>query len=121
MLFDAGGNGEDVWIENDVVGIESDLVDKDAIRAFTDADFFLIGCGLAVFIEGHHHHRRAVTHDVPRVVFENFLSLLERDRVDDALALQALQAGLENLPLRRVDHDRHLRHIRFALQQLQVA
>ena len=77
MLFDAGGNGEDVRIENDVVGIESDLVDKDAISAFADADLFLVGCGLAVFIEGHHHHCRAVTHDMTRVVFENFLPFLQ--------------------------------------------
>ena len=100
MLFDASGNGEDVWIEDDVVGIEADLVDEDAIRAFANADLFLIGRGLTVFIEGHHHHRCAVTHDMTRVVFENFLTFLERDRIDDALALQVLQTGLEDLPLR---------------------
>ena len=121
MFLDAGRDGQDVGIENDVIRIEADLVHQDAVGAFADADLLLITRGLAVFIEGHHHHRRAVAHDVAGVFPEDFLAFLERDRVHDALALQALEAGLEDLPLRGVHHDRHLRDVRLALQQLQEA
>ena len=36
VLFDAGGNGEDVGVEDDVLGRESDLVDQDAVGALAD-------------------------------------------------------------------------------------
>jgi len=42
---------------------------------------------------------------------ELLFAFLERDRVDDALALQAPQAGLEHGPLRAVDHDREARDL----------
>ena len=64
MLLDAGGDGQDVGIEDDVVRIETHLIDENPIGALADADLLLIAGGLAVFIEGHHHHRRAVAHDV---------------------------------------------------------
>jgi hypothetical protein len=35
------------------------------------------------------------------------IALLHRDGVDDALALRALEPGLDDLPLRGVDHQRH--------------
>ena len=121
VLLDAGGDGQDVGIEDDVVRVEADFIDEDAVGALADADFLLITRGLAVFIEGHHHHRRAVAHDVAGRCLKILLAFLERDRVDDALALQALQAGLEDLPLRGIHHDRHLGDIRLALQQVQEA
>ena len=46
-----------------------------------------------------------------RLVQEVGLAFLEADRVDDALALDALQPGLEHRPLRAVDHHRHARDL----------
>ena len=40
------------------------------------------------------------------MLHEGGLALLETDRVHDPLALDAFQAGFDNRPLRRVDHDR---------------
>ena len=99
VLLDAGGDGEDVGVEDDVVRIESDLIDEDAVSAFADADFLIIAGGLAVFIEGHDHHGGAVFHDVARLFPEVLLAFLERDRVDDAFSLQVLKALLEDFPL----------------------
>ena len=52
---------------------------------------------------------------------ELLFAFLQRDRVDDALALQALQPGLDHLPLRGVHHEGNLGHFGLAGQQLQEA
>ena len=108
VLLHAGGDGEDVGIEDDVFGREADLVDQDPVGALADADLVLVGRGLALLVEGHHHHGRAVLQHGRGVLAELLFAFLQRDRVDDALALQALQPGLDDLPLRGVHHERHL-------------
>ncbi len=60
VLLHAGGDGEDVGVEDDVFGRKADLVDQDPVGALADADLLLVGRGLALLVEGHHHHRRAV-------------------------------------------------------------
>ena len=117
MLLDAGGDGEDVRIENDVLGREADLIDEDAIRSLADADLVFVSRGLALLVEGHHHRGGAVLFDLRGAFFELRLAFLERDGVHDALALQALQTGLDDLPLRGIDHDGHLVHLRLGLQE----
>ena len=63
MLLDAGGDREDVRIEDDVFGRESRLPREQGVRALADRDLALDGVGLALFVEGHDDHRRAVAHD----------------------------------------------------------
>ena len=70
------------------------------VGARADLDLALDGVGLAVLVEGHHHHGGAVAAHQPRLAQELGFAFLHRDRVDDALALQALQAGLDHAPLR---------------------
>ena len=48
---------------------------------------------------------------VLRLVQEIGLAFLEADRVDDGLALHALEAGFDHRPLRAVDHHRHARDL----------
>ena len=36
MLLHAGGNGQDVRVEDDVVGVEADLLGEDAVGPRTD-------------------------------------------------------------------------------------
>ena len=60
-----------------------------------DLDLALGGVGLAPLVERHHDHRRAVAADQPGLLDERGLALLERDRVDDALALDALEPRLD--------------------------
>ncbi len=121
VLLHAGGDGEDVGIEDDVFRREPDLIDEHAIGAFADADLLVEGGSLALFIEGHHDNGSAVLQHGARIAAKLLFALLQRNGVDDALALQALQPGLDHLPLGGVHHEGDLRYFRLAAQQLQVA
>ncbi len=121
VLLHAGGDGEDVGVEDDVFGREADLVDEDSVGALADADLFFVGRGLALFVEGHHDDCRAVFQHRCGVLAELLFAFFQRDRVDDALALQALQTCLDDLPFRGVHHEGHLGDLGFAGQQLQVS
>ena len=121
MLLDAGGHGEDVGVEDDVLGREVQLVHQDAIGALADLDLTLEAVGLALLVEGHHDHRGAVATAQARVLAEFVLALLHGDGVDDGLALHALQAGLDDLPLGGVDHHRNLGDIGLGGDQVEEA
>ena len=107
VLLDAGPDGEDVRVEDDVLRLEPDDVDQEPEGPGRDRDLAVRGIGLALLVEGHHDDRCAVAPAQPGVLEERRLAFLERDRVDDAAALDALQAGLDDLPARRIEHDRH--------------
>src|SRR5690606_31029215 len=119
VLLDTGGDGEDVRVEDDVFRREAHFVDQNVVAAL--ADFLLArgGVGLARFVEGHDHHGRAVALAQPGVLLELLDAFLHRDRVDDALALDALEARLDHFPLGRVDHDRHAGDVRLAGNQIE--
>ena len=53
VLLHAGGDGEDVGIEDDVFGREADFVDEHPVGAFADANLLFEGGGLALLVEGH--------------------------------------------------------------------
>ena len=107
VLLDAGRDGENVRVEDDVLGRETGPGGEQLVRACADADLFVARRGLTLFVEGHHDGGGAVAADEPGAAQKFFLAVLERDRVYDALALQALQPLLEHAPLRRIEHDRH--------------
>jgi hypothetical protein len=111
VFLDAGGDGEDVRVEDDVLGWEAHLVHQDAVGALADLDLALVGVGLAFFVEGHHHGGRAVALDEPGLALELLHAFLHRDGVHHALALQAAQARLDHAPLGAVDHHRHTRDV----------
>ncbi len=119
VLFDAGGDGEDVRVEDDVFGREAHLVDQDVVAALADFALACSGIGLAGFVEGHHHHRGAVALAQVGVVLELLDTFLHGDGVDDALALDALEARLDHFPLGGVDHDRHAGDVRLAGDQVE--
>ena len=52
---------------------------------------------------------------------ESGFSLLDGDRVDDRLALHALQSGFDDLPFGGVDHEWNFADIRLAGAQVQKA
>ncbi len=119
VLFDAGGDGEDVGIEDDVLRGKANLLGEDAVGAPAYLDFALDGFGLTLLVEGHHHHRGAVAAHEPGILAERFFALLQADRVDDALALHALEPRLDYRPLRAVDHDRHASDLRLGGDEME--
>ena len=121
VLLDARRDGEDVRIENDVLGREANFIDEDAVGAFADADLLSECCRLAILIERHHHDGGAILEHLARVFAEQVLAAFERDGVHDALALKAFQAGLDDFPLGGVHHEGSLRDLRFAAKQLEEA
>ena len=121
VLLHARSNGEDIGIENDVFRRKLDLIDQDPVGALAKADLVFIICGLTLFVEGHHHRRGAVFQDSCRVLAEFVFPFLQRNRIYDALTLQALQACLNDLPLRGVHHNGDFGDFGLARQHLQEA
>jgi hypothetical protein len=121
VLLDAGADGEDVRVEDDVLRREAGGVHQQAVGTLADANLLGVGGGLAVLVEGHDDHGGAVAEDGAGLLEELRLALLEGDGVDDALALKAFQAGLDDLPLGGVHHDRNLGDLGLARDEVQEA
>ncbi len=119
VLFDAGGDGENVRVEDDVFRREAHLVDQDIVAALADFALACGGIGLAGFVEGHHHHCGAVALAQVGVVLELLDAFLHGNGVDDAFALDALEACLDHFPFGGVDHDRHAGDVRLAGDQVE--
>ncbi len=77
--------------------------------------------GLALLVERHDHGCGAVAAHLAGVLDEYLFALLEADRVDDRLALHALQPRLDHRPLGGVDHHRHARDVGLGGHQMQQA
>ena len=92
VLLDAGGHGEDVGIEDDVFGRKADFLGEQLIGAPADLEFARRRLGLALLVEGHHHHGGAVAADLLGVVEKGPLALFQADRIHHRLALHAFQA-----------------------------
>ena len=119
VLFDAGRDGEDVRVEDDVFRREAHLFGQNFVRAAANLNLALAGIGLTHFIEGHHHHGGPVATHQLRVVDKGIDPLFHRDGVNDAFALNALQPFFDDVPFRRVNHDRHAGDIRLTGNQVE--
>ena len=117
VLLDPGRDREDVGIENDVVRREAGALSQQPVGARADLGFALQCVGLATFVESHHDDRGAITPNESCLAEKFFLARFERDGIDDALALDAFQAGFDHAPFRAVDHDRQPGDIGFAPDQ----
>ena len=119
MFLHAGADRENVRVKNNVLRREPDLLDQQVVGAPADSRAPLKRIRLAAFVKRHHHHRRAIAADQLRLVQKLFLAFLERNGIDDALALQTFQAGLDDLPFRRVHHHRHLADVRLGRDEVE--
>ncbi len=119
VLLNAGGDGKDVGVEDDVFRRKADFVDQNVVGAFADLVLARLGVGLTRFIKGHDDDRSAVALAQAGVLLELLDAFFHGDRVDDALALDAFQAGFDDRPLRAVDHDRHARNVRLRGDQVE--
>ena len=76
VLLDAGGDREDVRIEDDVFGREADLLHQQLVAALADLDLALERIRLALLVEGHDHHGRAIGLHLARMREERLLAFL---------------------------------------------
>ena len=60
VFFYTGGDGKNIWVEDNILWSEADFVDKYVIRAFADFNLALKGIGLTFFIKGHDDRRSAI-------------------------------------------------------------
>ena len=101
------------------VGRNPDLPGQERIRPLADRHFAGDRLGLALLVEGHHDHAGAIALHGARLGQEVGFAFLQADGVDDRLALDALQAGFDDRPLRAVDHERNPRDLRLGRQIVQ--
>ena len=106
MFLDPRGDGEDIWIEDDVLGPKIQLVDENTIGARADFHLAVFRVGLALLVERHDDHRGAITAHQTRLLDKRRLAFLETDRIDDTFALDAFEPGLDHRPFGRIDHHR---------------
>src|SRR3954470_23076138 len=93
VLLEAGGDGEDVRVENDVLAGKA-VLGEQPIGALAHRDAPLERIGLAPLIERHYHHGGAVAPAWVRLPQEFGLAFLERNGVHYRLALHAFQTRL---------------------------
>ena len=107
VLLDAGGDREDVGVEDDILRREADLFGEQLVRPAADADFVVDFDGLALLVERHHDDGGAVPAAQLGAAQELRFAIFEADRVDDRFALQRLEAGFDDRPFAAVDHRGH--------------
>src|SRR5580765_2838563 len=61
VFVDSGGDGEDVWVEDDVLWRKADFLGQNPIRASANFDFSFKGIRLAFFIKRHHDNSRTIS------------------------------------------------------------
>ena len=98
MLFDAGGDGEDVGIEDDVFGRNAGIFGQEPIGARADLDLAIGRFRLALFVKRHDHDGRSVPPYQPRLAQKLRLAFLKADGIDDGLALDATEPRLDHRP-----------------------
>ena len=119
VLLDAGRDREHVRVEDDVLREEAGLLREQVVCPAEDLDLPLDALRLALLVERHHDDAGAVAADRPRLLEEALLPLLQRDGVDDALALHALEPRLERREARAVHHEREPRGLGLGRDQVQ--
>ena len=119
VLLDPRGDGQDVRVEDDVLGREADGLGEKTVGARADADLLVPRRRLALLVERHDDGGGPVAQYEPRAAQEFILAVLERDRVDDALSLKALEPGLQDAPLGGVEHHRHPAYLRLRGDQVE--
>ncbi len=121
VLFNTGGDGKDIRVEDDVFRREAHLFGENFVGSAANLNFAFAGVGLSLLVKSHHHHRGAVATQQLRVMDKGLHTLFHRDGVHDAFTLNALQPFFDNFPFRGVDHNRHAGDIRLAGNQVEEA
>ncbi len=119
VLFDTGRNGKHIRVEDNVFGQNPGLLRQELVGARADLNLALVSIGLPHFVKSHDDDGSAVIAHQTRLLEKLLLAFLQRDGVDDRLALNAFQASLDDLPFGAVDHHRHAGNIRLGGNQIE--
>ena len=119
MLFDTGGDGEDIGVENDVFRREADGIDQQIVGAFANGDLSLVSVCLSLFVECHDDDGRTIPAAQFRLSEKFGFTGFQRNGIDDGFALEAFQASLDHFPFGRIQHDRNSCDFRFRCDQVQ--
>ncbi len=106
VFFDAGRDGQNIRIEDDVFGRKTDFIDQQIVGSFADTNFVVFVGGLSLFVERHHDGRGTILANQAGATEERFFAIFQRDRVDDRFALRVAKARFDDFPLAAVDHHR---------------
>src|SRR5689334_19910003 len=98
VLFDASRDCEDIWIKDDVLRRKTDLLRENPVRPLAHFDLALERIRLALFIKRHYDYGRAVAPYQACLMLELLFAFFKADRIYDAFALHAFQAGFNNRP-----------------------
>ena len=99
MFFQAGGNRQNVWIEDNVVCRKVCLCRQKLVSPRSDVDFALGIIRLAVLIECHDDRSRAVSPDQSRVTKKLFFAVFQADGVHHCFSLHAFESRFDDAPL----------------------
>ena len=119
VLLHTRGDGQDIRVKDNIQRIEAHLLRQQPIRTLGNGNPTLVAGGLPFLVEAHHHHGSTIALHVAGMTEEHRLALLQRNAVDDALALQALQACHNDIPVARVYHHRHRCYIRLGSYRIE--
>ena len=111
MLLNAGSNGEDIGVKDDVTPLEAHLPGKQSVGTVAHFDASLKGIGLTFLVKSHDNHRRTHLLYVTRLLNKALLAFFKTDGVYNRPALHTLQSADDYVPVGRVNHHRHTCHI----------
>ena len=122
VLLDAGGDREDVRVEDDVLGREADLVDEEVVGALRRSRSCARACrpGPSRRRPSRPPRRRSGAPASPGAGTRPRLPSCEIE-LTMPLPCTHFRPGLDHAPLRAVDHDRHARDVGLGGDQVQEA
>ena len=99
MLFHARGHSQHIRVEDDVLWQHAHLFCQKPVGPLGYLYPALIGSGLSLFIETHHHHGSTQSFHITGMSQERLFTFFEGDGVDDRLTLYTLQTRQDHLPV----------------------
>ena len=97
MFLDARCDSKYIWVKNDVIRFKTDLFDQNFIGTGANFYFSFLCVGLSLFVKSHDDSRRAVFSNDFGLFDKLFLTFFHRNRIDDALALNAFQTRFDDV------------------------
>ena len=111
VLLHAGGDREDVGIEDDVRRVVAGLLDEQPVRALADLDLALDRAGLALLVERHHDDGGAVALDPAGLSRKSASPSFRLIEFTTPLPWMHFRPASSTDHSRAVDHDRHPRDL----------